>query len=67
MQPVLTVGSVAFDSIKTPAGEVSRVVGGAATYFSLAASFFTPVRWWRSSVTTSGRSTSASSTAGRLT
>ena len=44
MQPVLTVGSVAFDSIKTPAGEVSRVVGGAATYFSLAASLFTPVR-----------------------
>ncbi|MCY4602467.1 MAG: PfkB family carbohydrate kinase [Acidobacteria bacterium] len=44
MQPVLTVGSVAFDSIKTPAGEVSRVVGGAATYFSLAASYFTPVR-----------------------
>ena len=44
MQPILTVGSVAFDSIKTPAGEVSRVVGGAATYFSLAASFFAPVR-----------------------
>ena len=44
MQPVLTVGSVAFDSIKAPAGEVSRVVGGAATYFSLAASRFAPVR-----------------------
>lgn len=44
MQPVLTVGSVAFDSIKTPAGEVSRVVGGAATYFSLAAACFAPVR-----------------------
>lgn len=44
MQPVLTVGSVAFDSIRTPAGEVSRVVGGAATYFSLAAALFTPVR-----------------------
>lgn len=43
-QPVLTVGSVAFDSIKTPFGEASRVVGGAATYFSLAASFFTDVR-----------------------
>ncbi len=42
--PVLVVGSVAFDSIKTPTGEVSRVVGGAATYFSVAASFFTDVR-----------------------
>lgn len=44
MYPILAVGSVAFDSIKTPAGEVSRVVGGAATYFSVAASFFTDVR-----------------------
>jgi len=44
LQPILTVGSVAFDSIKTPFGEVSRVVGGAATYFSIAASFFTDVR-----------------------
>ncbi|MBQ01604.1 MAG: sugar kinase [Acidobacteria bacterium] len=41
---MLTVGSVAFDSIKTPFGEASRVVGGAATYFSIAASFFTDVR-----------------------
>ena len=44
MYPILTVGSVAFDSIKTPMGEASRVVGGAATYFSIAASFFTDVR-----------------------
>ena len=44
MHPVLTVGSVAFDSITTPFGEASRVVGGAATYFSVAASFFTDVR-----------------------
>lgn len=44
MRPVLTVGSVAFDSIKTPLGEASRVVGGAATFFSIAASFFTDVR-----------------------
>ena len=43
-QPVLTVGSVAFDSIATPFGEVSRVVGGAATFFSIAASFFSDVR-----------------------
>jgi sugar/nucleoside kinase (ribokinase family) len=44
MNPILAVGSVAFDSIKTPFGEANRVVGGAATYFSLAASFFTEVR-----------------------
>ena len=44
MQPILTVGSVALDSVKTPFGEVSRVVAGAATYFSIAASFFTDVR-----------------------
>ena len=44
MHPILTVGSVAFDSIKTPFGERSRVVGGAATFFSVAASFFTDVR-----------------------
>jgi hypothetical protein len=40
MNPILAVGSVAFDSIKTPFGEASRVVGGAA-YFAIAASFFT--------------------------
>lgn len=44
MRPILTVGSVAFDSVKTPFGEVSRVVAGAATYFSIAASYFTDVR-----------------------
>lgn len=44
LSPVLAVGSVAFDTIKNPFGEVSRVVGGSATYFSVAASFFTDVR-----------------------
>lgn len=44
MSSVLTVGSVAFDSVETPYGEVSRVVGGAATYFSVSASFFTDVQ-----------------------
>ena len=44
MDPILAVGSVAFDSIKNPFGEASRVVGGSATYFSVAASFFTDVR-----------------------
>jgi len=37
---LLVVGSVAFDSIKTPSGKVERCLGGAATYFSLAASYF---------------------------
>jgi sugar/nucleoside kinase (ribokinase family) len=41
---ILVVGSVAFDSIETPAGRRDRCLGGAATYFSLAASYFTGVR-----------------------
>ena len=41
---LLVVGSVAFDAIKTPYGKVDRILGGAATYFSLSASFFTDVR-----------------------
>ncbi len=41
---LLVVGSMAFDSIKSPFGEVERVIGGSATYFSLAASYFAPVR-----------------------
>src|ERR1700690_1374794 len=41
---VTVVGSVAFDSIETPAGRRDRCLGGAATYFSLAASYFTSVR-----------------------
>ena len=40
---VLVVGSVAFDSLKTPYGEAQDVLGGAATYFSITASYFTPV------------------------
>lgn len=40
---LLVVGSVAFDAIETPFGRVERTVGGAATYFSIAASFFTKV------------------------
>jgi len=41
---ILVVGSVAFDSLETPSGKRERVLGGAATHFSLAASFFTSVR-----------------------
>jgi len=41
---LLVVGSVAFDSIRTPHGKVEDILGGAATYFSVAASWFAPVR-----------------------
>ena len=41
---LLVVGSVAFDAIETPFGKTERTVGGAATYFSLAASLFSSVR-----------------------
>ena len=41
---ILVVGSVAFDSITSPHGSVDHCLGGAATHFSLAASFFTDVR-----------------------
>jgi sugar/nucleoside kinase (ribokinase family) len=40
---LLVVGSVAFDALESPYGKVDRALGGAATYFALAASFFTPV------------------------
>jgi len=42
--PILVVGSVAFDGIETPFGKVERALGGSATYFSVAASFFSPVQ-----------------------
>jgi sugar/nucleoside kinase (ribokinase family) len=41
---LLVVGSVAFDGIETPFGKVDKTLGGAASYFALAASQFTPVR-----------------------
>jgi sugar/nucleoside kinase (ribokinase family) len=41
---IVVVGSVAFDSLKTPFGEREKILGGSATYFSVAASFFTDVR-----------------------
>ncbi len=41
---ITVVGSVAFDTLKTPSGVREKIVGGAATYFSLSASFFTDVR-----------------------
>ena len=41
---LLVVGSVAFDSIQTPTQSRERILGGSASYFSYAASFFAPVR-----------------------
>jgi sugar/nucleoside kinase (ribokinase family) len=41
---LLVVGSVALDSVATPFGKVDEALGGSATYFSCAASFFTTVR-----------------------
>src|SRR5687767_14240173 len=40
---ILAVGSIAFDTIKTPFGEARDIVGGSLTYFALAASYFTDV------------------------
>ena len=41
---IVVVGSVAFDDITSPSGCVKGILGGAATYFSLAASYFSQVR-----------------------
>jgi sugar/nucleoside kinase (ribokinase family) len=42
--PITVVGSIAYDSVKTPFGERERMLGGAAVHFALAASFFDEVR-----------------------
>ena len=44
MGSVAVVGSVAYDSVETPSGKVTEALGGAATYFSVAAAYFTAVR-----------------------
>jgi len=41
---ILVVGSMALDTIKTPAGEAPEIIGGSATHFALGARFFTGVR-----------------------
>jgi sugar/nucleoside kinase (ribokinase family) len=41
--PLLVVGSVAYDSVKTSAGSRQDALGGSAMYFSLSSSYFTPV------------------------
>ncbi len=40
---ILVVGSVAYDSVETPFGRAERVLGGSASFFAVAASFFVPV------------------------
>ncbi|PWT92326.1 MAG: sugar kinase [Acidobacteria bacterium] len=44
MSSIVVIGTVAFDSVKTPQGEVSEVLGGSATFFSMAARLFTEVQ-----------------------
>jgi sugar/nucleoside kinase (ribokinase family) len=44
MSEVLVVGSLAYDSVKTPSGCAEKSLGGSANYFSVSASFFTKVR-----------------------
>jgi len=41
---LVVVGSIAYDGVETPHGRVDRMLGGACTYISLAASYFTPVK-----------------------
>ncbi|MGK5085086.1 PfkB family carbohydrate kinase [Bdellovibrionota bacterium FG-1] len=41
---ILAVGSLAFDTIETPAGKADTVLGGSVNYFSIAASFYAPVQ-----------------------
>jgi sugar/nucleoside kinase (ribokinase family) len=41
---ILVVGSVAYDDVTSPSGSVKGILAGAATYFALAASYFTQVR-----------------------
>lgn len=44
MKNILAVGSLAFDTVSTPAGKAERVLGGSLNYFSLSASFFNPLQ-----------------------
>jgi sugar/nucleoside kinase (ribokinase family) len=41
---ILAVGSIAFDTIHTPAGKAEKVLGGSVNYFSIAASFYAPIQ-----------------------
>lgn len=43
-RPILVVGSLAYDDVRTPLASRHSVLGGAASYFSMAASLYAPVR-----------------------
>jgi sugar/nucleoside kinase (ribokinase family) len=43
-EPIAVIGSVAFDTLETPSGRADHELGGSATHFAVAASFFAPVR-----------------------
>jgi sugar/nucleoside kinase (ribokinase family) len=43
-EPIAVIGSVAFDTLETPSGRADDELGGSATHFAVAASFFAPVR-----------------------
>ncbi|RMH24898.1 MAG: sugar kinase [Planctomycetota bacterium] len=42
--PLIVTGTIGIDTVETPTGRAERVLGGSATYFAAAASFFAPVR-----------------------
>lgn len=44
MRNILAVGSLAFDTVSTPAGKADKVLGGSLNFFSVAASFFNPLQ-----------------------
>lgn len=44
MSSIVAIGSMAFDSLETPFGKVTKILGGSVNYFSLSASLFTQVR-----------------------
>jgi sugar/nucleoside kinase (ribokinase family) len=44
MKNILAVGSLAFDSVSTPAGSAEKVLGGSLNFFSISASFFNPLQ-----------------------
>ncbi|MGZ3652951.1 MAG: PfkB family carbohydrate kinase [Bdellovibrionota bacterium] len=44
MRNILAVGSLAFDTVSTPAGKAEKVLGGSLNFFSISASFFNPLQ-----------------------
>src|SRR4030081_3439223 len=44
VRPILVVGSVALDAVRTPNESADEILGGAASYFCLSAAMFAPIR-----------------------